>query len=158
MRHLVGLILAISFLLASCSRGDRVEPPDALAHFRAKTSDGRTITEKDILGKPTVLVFAVSWCDACTLEFAFMDSLKSAWGDSLNLFIFTPEPESIFAKGYRFSIPYASVSKSVFQAFAVNSVPQRILLDKNGNELIRVVGADRSMDDEFEANLLGERR
>ena len=157
MRHLVGFILAVSFLLVSCSSGGKVEPPDTVARFRVKTSDGRTITERDILGKPTVLVFAVSWCDACTLEFAFAESLKSAWGDSLNIFIFTPEPESVFAKGYRFSIPYASVDKSIFQAFDVSSVPQRILLDKNGNELIRVLGADRSMDDEFVANLLGNK-
>jgi peroxiredoxin len=106
--------------------------------FELARTDGGAISNKDLAGGPSVLVFWTAWCPACKEEAPHVNSLASEFGPKgvkvvgINI----GESDARIAEGIKdFGIQYIVAKDrdtSVSKAFKVAGTPTVVILDRNG--------------------------
>ena len=125
------------------------EKPRQLPRFEFRDGTGRTITLDRFRGKFILLNIWATWCTPCIKEVASLDHL-AALVDEKNLVIIpiSVDPAGVVSVGsfysrlslHRLKI-YADPSKMVMGSLAVMGIPTTLLVDRDGREIGRVVGA-----------------
>ena len=103
MRHLmIGLTLA-ALALSGCDRPDSASQAAAASAvkiggpFQLTDTDGRPVTERTLLGKPTAVFFGFTYCpEVCPTTLAEMTAALKALGrdaDKLNVVFISVDPE-----------------------------------------------------------------
>lgn len=92
--------LALAAPLAGCDRNPAAAPSSKVAiggPFQMVDQDGRAVTDKDLLGKPTVMFFGFTYCpEVCPTTLAAMTQWLQALGpqaDGLNVVFVSVDPE-----------------------------------------------------------------
>lgn len=128
------LLITLLVGLASCSNVG-----EDLPTFQLQTLDGKTITEKDLLGKVTVINVWATWCGNCRNELDALNALEANYHnnpDVVFLAIADEDPEKLtrFLAQRPFNyvhIPNGTGLTDILQTRLVKTYPQHIVLDKN---------------------------
>lgn len=107
-----------------------------LPDFALKDLNGKTFNSSELIGKPTLINLWSIYCSPCILEFPYLDSLKTKYGDKMN-FIAIGENSAkeikdlLKRKPFNFYILQEGYSYQK-NTLKVGSLPKNIWLDKNG--------------------------
>ena len=117
--------------------------------FRLPLADGGVLSSEELRGKPLILNFWASWCDACKGERGELEKLKAFAGDRILGIGTQDDKDKLVAydrahpHGYRILIDDTG---DVAARFKVTGLPHTFLLGPDGQVLARVVGALRPAD------------
>ncbi|MDR2148625.1 MAG: AhpC/TSA family protein [Tannerella sp.] len=109
--------------------------------FNVKNIYGETFTPDSFLNKHYILAFTALWCDLCQTEILMLDQISSEYSkDSLEIMMISLDDssEDVFEllKGdsiqWNLVIDSASQSIELFDTYNVNSLPNCLLMDKEG--------------------------
>lgn len=124
-----------------------LKPGDAVPAFSVATSNGRTLTEKDLTGKTSVLVFFNTWCPDCIEELPEIDKLQAQNPEAFFLCICRGEDlETVtsFWNKHSLTMEYAIDSKKeIYHSFAGypgTGVPLTCIIDKDGLVKALIIG------------------
>lgn len=127
--------------------GAAAEIPDT--SFRLPLAQGGLLTSEELKGRPVILNFWASWCDACKQERPELEKLKGFAGDRI-IGVGTQDDKDKIAAfdqahphGYRIII---DDSGDLAAKFRVTGLPHTFLLDAQGKVLARVVGSLKPAD------------
>ena len=106
--------------------------------FTAETSDGKTISHKDLKGKVTLLNFFASWCGPCKKEMPYLvkyyDQYTKKGLQIIGVGVDDDGSASLeFAKNYGAKYPVATDPDNVLMGtWQVYSMPATFLIDRQG--------------------------
>lgn len=110
-------------------------------------SDGKEKTLADFAGKPILLNLWATWCAPCIVEMPMLDALAKDEAERLHVLTISQDlngeeaVKEFFAKNNFSTIkPYLDSDNLYATAFEVSVMPTTILIDKNGKEVLRVLG------------------
>jgi thiol-disulfide isomerase/thioredoxin/outer membrane lipoprotein-sorting protein len=113
--------------------------------FRLSDLDGRPHRLANYRGKVVVLDFWASWCAPCRKELPAIDRIHREYGDrGLVVLAVNSESQKVAAEfmkkmGYSFTV-LTDVDGSVFDEYAVSSIPVTIVVDRKGLVSAHFVG------------------
>ncbi len=115
---------------------------EPLRDFTVFDAEHNELRAADLAGKPAIINFWASWCPPCCAELPFFDSAWAAHGDRIRFVMInladdnseTPTAIKSFLEenGYRFPV-YYDLNADAANAYAINSIPMTLFVDKNGN-------------------------
>jgi thiol-disulfide isomerase/thioredoxin len=148
MKNVIYLIFVLSLslpfatdaVLTANAQEDRPSVPD----FSFTTADGKHFTQKEMIGKATLVVFWASWCGTCHQELPKVRQLQEKWAD---------KPFQVISIGFRdteqnirryvkehpdvFSFPvFYDKGDTVSAQFGAMSTPTLFLFDKEGKLVV----------------------
>lgn len=131
--------------LPNINIGDTVPP------FLIKTKKGKSLSDKEILGKPTVIKFWGTWCDYCKKSLPQIRTVYDRYQDSVNIvMISTREKGNTDPQGYLelMNYPFETYLKgdSLSTEYKITGFPTVFLTDTNGIIIKRFVGYDPELD------------
>ena len=106
--------------------------------FTAVSLDGKTITEKELTGKVTIINFWFQYCEPCVAEFDALNDLYRKFKDNpaFRFISFTsdaPNDASETVDKYKLSFPVCPVSKQECYRLNFNQgFPTTVIIDKAG--------------------------
>lgn len=133
MKKTLILVSLLATLFACSNKG---EP---LPAFSLKTLDGDTITEKDLVGKTTVINVWATWCGNCLNELDDLNVLAAKYESDTNVVFLALSDEDpskikdfLMRRPFNFThIPDGTVLTDAIQTRLVKTYPQHIVLDKD---------------------------
>ncbi len=167
MKTVVCFILLLSFWLPSATNAvsapDTQEERPGVPAFRLIAADGKEFTQKDMLGKTTLLIFWASWCGTCHQELPKLRRLQEKWAD---------RPFQVIAIGFRdseqnisryvknhpdvFSFPvFYDKGDTVSARFGAMTTPTLFLFDKEGKLVVPYRGGGLLEHPQFQKILTG---
>lgn len=117
--------------------------------FSLKHLDGNTVALKDLKGKPLLLVFWASWCDACKEDIPLLQKLLEAKKDQLaqlNVYAIAIDGEKEkrvqkVVKKYKITLPVLLDEKErLARKYGVQMVPTVFLITGDGLVEGKIVG------------------
>jgi thiol-disulfide isomerase/thioredoxin len=144
------LALSILFFLffltfSGCSRtGDNTYAPDFTIDIIAGTNEkwiGKTITLSELRGRPVVIHFAASWCDACKRIFQVLsDDYEDLF--VMGIGVMDSRKNFIeFAKAQALPAPIGyDEDGTITSNYKVNTLPLTVFIDRDGRLAKRFLG------------------
>ena len=131
------ILLTVCLILASCKKtGDA--PDIALLDY-----NGNEVSLSDFYGKKgVVLNFWASWCPPCKAEMPDFEEAYKKYGNEVNFLMVshlawgndTIETAKAFYEGSGYTFPvYFDYKFEGYEKYGLDSIPQTIIIDKNGN-------------------------
>lgn len=120
--------MAATSMICSCSGSSKDKSSESrhekVVEQEKHESDGDSgaTWQEDI---PTVIDFYATWCGPCKMIAPLFDQLKTKYDGRMNFVRVDVDEESEQAERYR-----------------IEAMPTFVFLDKDGNEIARIVGAD----------------
>lgn len=111
------------------------------ADFTVYDKDGKPVKLSEMTGKPTVVNFWATWCGYCVEELPAFDRAAEKYGDKVNFMIVdltdgmreTQDAALAFLKEKGYTFPaYFDTDSSAAAAYAVQSIPLTLFVDKDG--------------------------
>jgi len=148
---IVSLFLGI--LLSGCSSDTETEEPATAAvgqiapDFKLQNLEGKTVSLRSLKGKPVLINFWATWCDACLYEMPILEQIYEEWSEKGLVMLAINAGESpakiqSFLKRYNFSIPVLlDTSEAVARRYGVTGLPTTFFIDKSGILQDKVIGA-----------------
>ena len=118
------------------------------------------VSLNDLKGKVVFLNFWATWCPPCRAEMPSIDQLyRKFQADSTVVFLAVDadgnaESSKAFMDKYQYSLPLALPSGDIPQELFDGTLPTTVILDKNGNIVMKETGAADYNTREMEAFLL----
>lgn len=139
MKRILPLVL-LSIVLASCLgqvMGEYVRVGQSIPSFSVELSDGRSVSNKTLRGRPCVIVFFNTACGDCRRELVEVQQVYEELRDRATFLCIGRKEEATTVEAYwknqRLSIPYsAQKDRQVFDLFASTGIPRVYVADGNG--------------------------
>jgi cytochrome c biogenesis protein CcmG/thiol:disulfide interchange protein DsbE len=144
----LGLLLAVGLKIAD----HKTEIPSPLIGKKMPEfalpvlgEEGRTVSDKDLVGKPFLLNVWASWCPTCRYEHPVITDLAES--GAVRVIGLNYRDEAADAQQWlrRFGNPYefslADVSGRTGIDFGVYAAPESFLVDAEGNVVFKQIGA-----------------
>lgn len=156
-KALIPIVILSTFLTLSISSAQAAHSPEiterwtgkTVPAFNCKSINGKSYTQKDFVGKPTVVNFYASWCPPCRTEIRHLKQLKQQLGDKVSFFgvlidsVETPDTVSK-AKEMLASnpLPYPVLlmTKEMKDGFKFEGIPSLYLITKQGKFSTTLLG------------------
>lgn len=114
--------------------------------WTAKTTDGATLSMSDLKGKVVLLDFWATWCGPCKQASPTMQALhKKYWSKGLRVIGVsgsdgfeedkTATPIAAYKKEHNYTYTFVYNNGVPFEKYGINSIPQFILVGKDGKVL-----------------------
>ncbi len=125
----------------STAVSEEVPPPGTLASdFSLPDRTGRTVSLRDLRGRPVLIDFWATWCGPCQKSMPEIQRLHRKYGTRLqvvgiNIEGPTPEVLSYLDKGgYSFRVVFdgGNFQSGTAASYGVRSIPRTFLLDREG--------------------------
>lgn len=114
------------------------KPAPVNVNWSTVDTKGELITNSDLEGKVSVLVYWATWCGACKSEIPSLVALRNEFSDSdleiIGLSVDEPHKDlDAFAKSKGINYRIARVNASVIETFGhADSIPTLIIVDQEG--------------------------
>ena len=136
--------------------------PVSLPELSLKTLDGRTLTNKDLVGKVVLVNFWATWCPPCRAEIPDLIKLQEQYKDKLIIIGVSSdegptELVSKFAEEYRMNYPIVMETPEILQAFpGVYALPTTFVVNPELKTVQKHVGQIRPAQIELETRVLAK--
>jgi len=155
--YVVGFIIGIGLL--GGINGEASGPK--VSSFELHSLDGKTYTEQNLIGQPTLLMFWASWCHVCQGELpkvhGLQEQMKGKTFQILAIGFADPEAnirDYVASHPTHFNFPVLyDTGDRVASQFGVRSTPTFFLLNKNGEIVIPYRGGGLVEHPEFQGIL-----
>lgn len=165
------LALAAALVAAAAAlparAGDLVAVEPRPVAVTVQDRSGRDLSLADVRGELTLLHFWASWCGSCRTEFPAIDALQRDLRDrgvrvvavSLDRLGWPAIDKTVESLGIRDVGLYHDVDRRTSQALGVAGLPTTVVVDRDGREVARIIGAGAWEDPALRARLeaLGRR-
>ena len=113
---------------------------DTAPDFEVTTTDGQTVTMKELLeGKEALaVVLFATWCGPCEAEFPGMNKVYQKYQDKFSMIALDidalddEESAKKYADSHNLSFPIAYKSRKELGDFVTNGYPTTVIIDRNG--------------------------
>ena len=124
------------------------EPDYSAPNFSMATWDGNVVRLADYFGKPIILNFWASWCDACKRGMPAFQEVYEKYGDEIHFIMLnctigdseTDAKALIEENGYTFPVYFDTTSLGAY-SYGASSIPLTYFIDGEGNLLAYYMGA-----------------
>ncbi|MFQ5598664.1 MAG: TlpA family protein disulfide reductase [Nitrospiria bacterium] len=161
IKNITNLILVSLFLSGLIGNAEVVAGGPKVPSFELVSLDGKRITQEDMIGKVTLVIFWASWCGTCQHELPKVHRLQEKMAGS---------PFQVIAIGFRdseanirgyarshpniFSFPVFFDKKDrVAAVFGASVTPTLFLFDKQGELAVRYRGGGMFSHPKFKETL-----
>ena len=157
------ILFAAMILLAGCIKEKQtavdLKTGDSIPDFRVEMNDGRTVTDEDLKGKVSVVMFFHTSCPDCQQALPRVQQLYDAYASDVVSFALISREEGedeimSFWREKGLEMPFsAQKDRKVYEKFAKTRIPRIYMNDKDG--IIRYVFTDDPVPsyDELESSL-----
>ena len=137
------ILLLVSFLLVSCiteeeeiPTGSELVVGDKIPSFSVTMNTGETISDKDLTGQLSLIVFFNTGCKDCQKELPVIQRFYKTYLEYPLICISRAEAESSIAeywKEHKFTLPYsAQRDKTIYEKFASHTIPRIYIVSPEG--------------------------
>jgi thiol-disulfide isomerase/thioredoxin len=139
-----------------------VKDPKAIPELTMTTLDGKTITNKDLLGKVVIVNFWATWCAPCRAEIPDLVKLQDQYKDHLIIIGVLSEDEpgphvSRFAADYKINYPIVPETRELSAAFpGVYALPTTFMVGPDLRMMQKHLGQIRPAQIELETRALAK--
>lgn len=152
-QHVLAALAAFTFL-CSCVKEHRtspVQPGEPLPDFSVITIDGRTVSKKDLIDKPSVIILFDTRCPDCIRQLPEIEAVHRETGEAVGVLAVAREEDRASVASYWESAGYtidvaAPGDRKVYDLFDRGSrsgVPL-VYLSDSGGKVLRV-GTDKAV-------------
>lgn len=146
----------MKMLLAQMNLNKQLTQQEKIKIQNAAFTDisGSTISVSSFKGKIIILDFWETWCKPCLAGMKIMEKVKKEYPDDVVIFAVngqtTDTKEKIMAFAERNNYPFIfALGKELASELQVNSIPFKVVLDKNGDVIDTQTGFDDEGDNEY---------
>jgi len=141
LKMFFGTILSVA-VMSSCiidkapdSAAD-LKPGDRIPAFSIVTDNGRTVTDRMLAGKPSVIVFFHTQCGDCRNELPVLQRFHEDYGKEVNVLCISraenADDVSFYWTSHGLTLPYsAQEDASLYYSFAKSVIPRVYVVDKD---------------------------
>ena len=141
-------VLAGSHSAESALGFQRTEPPVALGQVHFTDAEGAPVTLADKRGRVVLMNFWATWCSPCVREMPSLGRLQAKFDlNVLEVVLISEDRDAAVIEPFyrRLGLDnlaaYHDPRGRLARQLAVTGMPTTLLIDRNGNEVGRVVGA-----------------
>ena len=124
--YCAGIAVSMALAIAGCSKSPKFQQNSAVSETM---SDSVSVSAHDSLqfrnGLPTVIDFYATWCGPCKTIAPVFQVLKGEYGEKINFVSVDVDADNETARRY-----------------GIEAMPTFVILDSEGKEIRRIVGAD----------------
>lgn len=124
--YCAGIAVSMALAIAGCSKSPKSQQNSAVSETM---SDSVSVSAHDSLqfrnGLPTVIDFYATWCGPCKAIAPVFQVLKGEYGEKINFVSVDVDADNETARRY-----------------GIEAMPTFVILDSEGKEIRRIVGAD----------------
>ena len=142
LRNII-LLLSVCLGLGACCAGEEetlvgkeLTVGDKVPDFSVKMRDGRVVTDKDLLGNVSLIVFFHTGCKDCRKELPVLQRFHDDYPSCPLVCISRAETESSIVAYWEeagLTLPYSpQTDTAVFNLFATHTVPRIYVVDARG--------------------------
>jgi len=139
-----------------------VKDPKEIPSLTMTTLDGKTITNKDLAGKVTIVNFWATWCAPCRAEIPDLVKLQEQYKDQLLIIGVLSEDDPgdhvlKFAADYKMNYPIVVETKELTAAFpGIFALPTTFMVGPDLKMMQKHVGQIRASQIELETRVLAK--
>ena len=136
--------------------------PRVIPELTMTTLDGKTITNKDLAGKVTIVNFWATWCAPCRAEIPDLVKLQEQYKDHLVIIGVLSEDDpgphvSRFAADYKINYPIVVETKQLTDAFpGIYALPTTFIVGPDLKMMQKHIGQIRPSQIELETRVLAK--
>ncbi len=108
--------------------------------------NGKTINLSEYRGKTLFISFWATWCPPCRAELPSIENLYNSYGDRINFFLITTEPEDkvkAFLNENHYDLPVYFQKSASSEKLSVRSYPTSYVVSDKAEIRVRKKGAAR---------------
>ena len=124
--YCAGITVSMVLAIAGCSKSPKSQQNGAVAETVSDSVSGSAYENLQYRnGLPTVIDFYATWCGPCKAIAPVFDVLKGEYGEKINFVSVDVDADNETARRY-----------------GIEAMPTFVILDSEGEEIRRIVGAD----------------